>query len=62
MSLAEVLLAIMWVGVTMYAIFAGADFGAGAWDLLAGGPEEGAERLPVVVRAADALLGVVRAA
>ncbi len=44
MSLPELLLAIMWVGVTMYAIFAGADFGAGAWDLLAGGPEEGAER------------------
>ena len=44
MSLAEALLALMWVGVTLYAVFAGADFGAGAWDLLAGGPEEGAER------------------
>ena len=44
MSLAEVLLAIMWVGVTMYAVFAGADFGAGAWDHQAGGPEEGKAR------------------
>ena len=28
----------MWVGVTLYAVFAGADFGAGFWDLVAGGP------------------------
>ena len=26
----------MCVGVTLYALFAGADFGAGFWDLLAG--------------------------
>lgn len=42
MSAAEVLLAVMWVGVTLYAVFAGADFGAGFWDLLAGGAREGA--------------------
>lgn len=30
------------VAVTMYAVFAGADFGAGFWDLIAGGPEHGA--------------------
>ncbi|HET9050827.1 MAG TPA: cytochrome d ubiquinol oxidase subunit II [Candidatus Dormibacteraeota bacterium] len=28
--------------VTMYAVFAGADFGAGFWDLIAGGPQHGA--------------------
>ncbi len=36
MSSADVCAAILWVGVTLYAIFAGADFGAGIWDLLAG--------------------------
>jgi cytochrome d ubiquinol oxidase subunit II len=30
---------ILWVGVTLYAIFGGADFGAGVWDLLAGSGE-----------------------
>lgn len=42
MSSAELLLAVMWIGVTLYAVFAGADFGAGFWDLLAGGAREGA--------------------
>jgi cytochrome bd ubiquinol oxidase subunit II len=36
MSSADVCAAILWIGVTLYAIFAGADFGAGVWDLLAG--------------------------
>ncbi|MGH3768602.1 MAG: cytochrome d ubiquinol oxidase subunit II [Pseudonocardiaceae bacterium] len=44
MTGAEGVLAIMWVGLTAYALFAGADFGAGFWDLLAGGTERG--RLP----------------
>src|SRR5207244_12316226 len=30
------------VGITAYALFGGADFGAGFWDLVAGGPEKGA--------------------
>jgi cytochrome d ubiquinol oxidase subunit II len=34
--------AILWTGVTLYAVFGGADFGAGLWDLLAGGAERGA--------------------
>lgn len=42
MTLPEVVLGVMWVGVTLYAVFAGADFGAGLWDLLAGGPKKGA--------------------
>jgi cytochrome d ubiquinol oxidase subunit II len=36
MSTADVCAAILWTGVTLYAIFGGADFGAGVWDLLAG--------------------------
>ena len=31
---AEALLALMWMGVTAYALLGGADFGAGFWDLL----------------------------
>jgi cytochrome bd ubiquinol oxidase subunit II len=36
MSKADACAAILWVGVTLYALFGGADFGAGVWDLLAG--------------------------
>ncbi len=32
---------VLFFGVTVYAVFAGADFGAGFWDLLAGGAEPG---------------------
>lgn len=32
----------MFVAVTLYALFAGADFGTGLWDLLAGGAKKGA--------------------
>jgi cytochrome d ubiquinol oxidase subunit II len=35
-SSADVCAVILWIGVTLYAIFGGADFGAGLWDLLAG--------------------------
>ena len=37
MTLAEVVLGVMFVGLIAYALFGGADFGAGIWDLLAGG-------------------------
>jgi cytochrome bd ubiquinol oxidase subunit II len=40
-SLAEVFLAVIWLGVTGYVLFAGADFGAGFWDLLAGDTQRG---------------------
>jgi cytochrome d ubiquinol oxidase subunit II len=33
--------AILWVGATFYALFGGADFGGGFWDLIAGGAERG---------------------
>jgi cytochrome d ubiquinol oxidase subunit II len=32
---------VLFVGVTAYAVFGGADFGAGFWDLVAGGTERG---------------------
>ncbi len=42
MSKAEAVAAILWIGVTLYAVFGGADFGAGFWDLTAGNAERGA--------------------
>lgn len=33
---------VLWLGVTAYAVFGGADFGAGFWDLAAGGTKRGA--------------------
>ena len=36
MSEADLVVAVLWVAATLYAVFAGADFGAGLWDLLAG--------------------------
>lgn len=41
MPLAETMLAVLWTGLTAYVLFAGADFGGGVWDLLAGGAERG---------------------
>jgi cytochrome d ubiquinol oxidase subunit II len=41
MSAADIVLGITWVGLTAYALFAGADFGGGFWDLVAGGARRG---------------------
>lgn len=41
MSKADAAAAILWVGATFYALFGGADFGGGVWDLFAGGAERG---------------------
>ncbi|HEU4349394.1 MAG TPA: cytochrome d ubiquinol oxidase subunit II [Actinoplanes sp.] len=41
MTAAEAVLAAMFVGLTAYVLFAGADFGAGVWDLVAGGTRRG---------------------
>lgn len=41
MTLADAAAGVLWIGVTCYALFAGADFGAGFWDLLAGGASGG---------------------
>ncbi|WP_020580102.1 cytochrome d ubiquinol oxidase subunit II [Actinopolymorpha alba] len=43
MTLATVTLAVLWVGLTLYVLLGGADFGGGVWDLIAGGPERGRE-------------------
>jgi len=39
--LAEACLALIVAGLTAYAVLGGADFGAGFWDLTAGGAERG---------------------
>jgi cytochrome bd ubiquinol oxidase subunit II len=44
MTLPLAALACLWIGVSTYAVFGGADFGAGFWDLLAGSAEEGAQQ------------------
>jgi cytochrome bd ubiquinol oxidase subunit II len=41
MSLPEAMLVVLWVGLSAYVLFGGADFGGGVWDLLAGGSERG---------------------
>jgi cytochrome bd ubiquinol oxidase subunit II len=42
---------ILWVGATAYAVFGGADFGAGMWDLVAGGAERGERPRDLIDRA-----------
>ena len=42
MSVGIAVAAIMFLGVMAYAVFAGADFGSGVWDLTAGDAERGA--------------------
>jgi cytochrome bd ubiquinol oxidase subunit II len=51
MTLPEVLLAVAWVGVTLYALLGGADFGGGFWDLLAGGARRGARQRALIEHA-----------
>ncbi|HEX6228064.1 MAG TPA: cytochrome d ubiquinol oxidase subunit II [Solirubrobacterales bacterium] len=41
MSKADAAAAILWIGATLYALFGGADFGGGLWDLVAGDPRQG---------------------
>ena len=41
MTRADAAAAILWTGATLYAVFGGADFGAGLWDLLAGDAKKG---------------------
>ena len=42
MKLAPFVAVVMFVGITLYALLAGADFGGGFWDLLAGDADRGA--------------------
>ena len=48
MTLADVVLGIMFVGLVAYGLFGGADFGAGIWDLLAGGTRRGARQRDLI--------------
>jgi cytochrome d ubiquinol oxidase subunit II len=48
MTLAEWMISLMWLGLTAYVLFGGADFGAGFWDLLAGGAERGANQRALI--------------
>jgi cytochrome d ubiquinol oxidase subunit II len=49
-SRADVAVAILWVGATFYALFGGADFGGGLWDLLAGWDDEQGAKPRAVIR------------
>jgi cytochrome d ubiquinol oxidase subunit II len=42
------ILAVMWTALSAYALLGGADFGAGIWDLLAGGQAAGAPRRSLI--------------
>lgn len=48
MTLADVLAVVLLAGIVLYAVFAGADFGAGFWDLFAGGPKRGEKPRQVI--------------
>ncbi len=48
MSLAELVLGVMFAGLLAYALFGGADFGAGFWDLMAGGTRRGREQRALI--------------
>ena len=50
MSKADAAAAILWIGATFYALFGGADFGGGFWDLVAGGAERGQRPREVIQR------------
>jgi cytochrome d ubiquinol oxidase subunit II len=49
--MAEACAVILWTAVMLYALLAGADFGAGFWDLVAGGDARGARPRAVIDRA-----------
>ncbi len=50
MSKADAAAAILWVGATFYALFGGADFGGGFWDLVAGWDDKGARPRELIQR------------
>jgi len=51
MTLADVLIAVVWAGLTLYAILGGADFGAGLLDLLAPAGRRGRRRRQAIAAA-----------
>jgi cytochrome d ubiquinol oxidase subunit II len=54
MGYADIIGGILWLALTAYAVFAGADFGGGVWDVLASGPRAKRQR-----RAIAAAMGPV---
>ena len=50
MSKADLVGVGLWIAVTLYSVLAGADFGAGFWDLVAGGPRRGARPRALIDR------------
>lgn len=48
---ADAVAAVMFAAVTLYAVFAGADFGTGLWDILAGNAKKGAPMRRLIDRA-----------
>lgn len=49
--LANAVAGIIWLGISAYAIFGGADFGGGIWDLIAGDAEKGRKPRALIERA-----------
>ena len=56
MSKADAAAGILWVGATFYALFGGADFGGGVWDLLAGDAETGERPRDLIQRSLTPVL------
>jgi cytochrome d ubiquinol oxidase subunit II len=50
MALHDVVLVIIWLGISAYGVFGGADFGGGVWDLFAGSAERGASTRRLIER------------
>ncbi|KKK65606.1 hypothetical protein LCGC14_2972460, partial [marine sediment metagenome] len=48
--MADVVAALLLVGISAYAVLGGADFGAGFWDLVAGGEKRGARQRALIER------------
>jgi len=48
MEMSEAVAVVLFIGVSAYALFGGADFGAGFWDLVAGGAKKGERPRSVV--------------
>lgn len=51
MNLADAIAGVLWLGTMLYAVFGGADFGAGVWDLLAGRGRDGEAQHDLIDRA-----------
>jgi cytochrome bd ubiquinol oxidase subunit II len=51
MSAADAVAAVLWAGLTLYAVFGGADFGAGFWTLVAGDGERGTRARALIDKA-----------